>query len=110
MTAPPLQLIGPLLRLSAKARRLSLQLSAAARARIIAAYPPYMRLLSTRPETLFVMLCNTLEETWHRMVRSLGQPAAAGSAARPQPAIDPAACRSQLMEAAISLARYMRMW
>lgn len=102
---PPLQLVGPLARLLPKAMLLGQRFTPAARADVISAYPPCMTLRTTTPENLLHMLCAHLAETLYRLIGALGHKRCkAGSAA------DLAVRRAQLVDGAVSLARFMRTW
>lgn len=100
-----MQLMGPLARLLAKAMRVRLRLTSAARAAIISAYPPWMPLRTTTPDNLMHLLCGTLGEALYRLIGALGHKRCkAGSQA------ELAARRPQLVDAAVSLARYLATW
>ena len=99
------QLVSPLARLLPKAMLVGQQLTPAARAAILSAYPPSMRLRTTTPENLVLMLCSTLGETLYRLISALGHKRCkAGSRA------ELAARRAPLVDGTVSLARYLSTW
>lgn len=108
MRSPPphLQLLGPMARLVPKAMLLARRLTPAVRQAMLDSYPSCMPLTTTTSDNMMILFCTTLEETFFRIVYMIGhsKQCRAGSPAAL------AACRPQLVEASVAVARYVSTW
>jgi len=98
-----LSLLPQLVRLIPKVQLASLHFSPATRARILASYPPFMAMNATSEGNLFALLSGILEEATGRFIQSIcSEPRAMPGSLR--------ALQLPLVETAVGLARYLRIW